>query len=148
MRRVPARAILVLLLFSELALGAVTPEIATELGKAKHVYVASTRKDGSLGAPAEIWFLFHQGAVYVATPPTSWRVKRIQAGRTRAKIWVGSPDGPSFGATGAVVQEPAVHPVLFETFAKKYAESWKGFEDRFRKGLADGSRVLVKYTPD
>jgi hypothetical protein len=117
------------------------------LANSKYVYIASTRKNDSLSKPAEIWFLYRNGAVYVGTPPTTWRARRIKAGRTAAKIWVGKPDGPSFMATGAIVNEPDVYPVMFETFAKKYPDGWLQHEQKFRQGFKDGSRVLIKYTP-
>ena len=122
-------------------------DVKSALESSKYVYISSTRKDGSLGKPAEIWFLYHNGAVYVGTPPTSWRAKRIKKGRSAAKIAVGKGDGPSFMATGAIVNEPDVLPVLFETYAKKYPDGWKQFEEKFRTGFKDGSRVLIKYTP-
>jgi hypothetical protein len=75
-------------------------------------------------------------------------VKRIKAGRPQAKIWVGKADGPSFVATGALVDAAPIEGVLFETFAKKYGEHWKSYEERFRSGFKDGSRVLVRYTPN
>jgi len=117
------------------------------LQSSKYVYIASTRKDGALGKPAEIWFLYHQGAVYVGTMPTSWRVRRIKAGRPQAKIWVGKPDGPAFAARGEVVKDAAVEQVMLETFAKKYPDGWPKYAEKFRAGFKDGSRVLVKYTP-
>src|SRR5262249_55515571 len=113
----------------------------------KYVYIASARKDGSFSKPAEIWFMFHDGAVYVASPPTTWRVRRIKAGRTKAKIAVGSPTGPSFDAVGAIVNDPKLYPTLFEVYAKKYPDGWPTFESKFQSGLKDGSRVLIKYTP-
>jgi hypothetical protein len=122
-------------------------DVQDSLASVTYVYISSTRKDGNLSRPAEIWFLWHKGSVYVASAPTSWRAKRIRWGRPDAKIWVGKPDGPSFMATGAIVNEPEVYPILFKTFAQKYAERWKSYEDNFRKGLADGSRVLIRYTP-
>ena len=122
-------------------------EIKSALATSKFVYIASTRKDGSLGKPAEIWFLYHQGAVYVGTPPTSWRARRIKAGRAPAKIWVGKTDGPSFMATGAIVSEPAVQQAMLEAYAKKYPDGWSKFEEKFRSGFKDGTRVLIKYTP-
>ena len=125
----------------------VSAGVKTDLANSKYVYISTTRKKGSLGKPAEIWFLYHNGAVYVASPPATWRVRRIKAGRTEAKIAVGKPDGPSFMATGAVVNEPDVYPILYETYAKKYADGWSKFEDKFRSGFKDGSRVLIKYTP-
>lgn len=132
------------------------PAFAAELAKdirdllasSTYVYIASTRKDGSLSKPAEIWFLWHQGAVYVASAPTTWRAKRIRWGRPQAKIWVGKPDGPSFTATGAIVDEPAVHEVMFKTYAEKYGLRWNLWEKSFREGLKDGSRVLIRYTPN
>jgi hypothetical protein len=122
-------------------------DVQDSLASVTYVYISSTRKDGNLSRPAEIWFLWHKGSVYVASAPTSWRAKRIRWGRPDAKIWVGKPDGPSFLATGAIVNEPDVLPVLFKTFAQKYSERWSSYEESFRKGLADGSRVLIRYKP-
>ena len=118
-----------------------------KLASSEFIYISSTRKDGSLSRPAEIWFLWHKGSVYVASPPTTWRAKRIRWGRPQAKIWIGKPDGPSFTATGAIVNEPETNAVMFETFAKKYGAGWKKWEKSFRDGLADGGRVLIRYTP-
>lgn len=124
-----------------------SPEIVKALKTSKYVYIASTRKDGSLSRPAEIWFLYYKGSVYVASPPTTWRVRRIKAGRPGARIWVGKRDGPSFRAKGAIVNEPEVLPVLFETYARKYGARWRQWEGKFRQGLKDGSRVLIRYSP-
>ena len=129
------------------ARGELAPAIQAELTRSTYVYIATTRKNGSLGKAAEIWFLYHNGAVYVASPPTAWRVRRIKAGRPQAKIAVGKPDGPFFMATGAVVTEPEMYPILLETYAKKYPDGWPRFEEKFRSGFKDGSRVLIKYTP-
>jgi hypothetical protein len=122
-------------------------EIRTALASSKYVYIASTRKSGGLSKPAEIWFLYHNGAVYVGTPPTSWRARRIKAGRPQAKIWVGKPDGPSFTATGAIVKDAEAQQAMLDGYAKKYPDGWSKFEDKFRAGFKDGTRVLIKYTP-
>ncbi len=126
---------------------ALAPEIKEALKSSKYIYIASTRKDGSLGKPAEIWFMYHQGALWVASPKTTWRVRRIQAGRNQAKVWVGKPDGPAFMAKGSLVQDGEVQKVLFETFAKKYPEGWASYEKAFRDQLKNGTRVLIKYEP-
>ena len=140
-------ALLAATLLGAAARAEVSAATKAELTNSKYVYISTTRKNGTLSKPAEIWFLYHNGAVYVASPPTTWRVRRIKAGRTQAKIAVGKPDGPSFAATGAVVSEPDIYPILFETYAKKYPGDWGKFEDKFRSGLKDGSRVLIKFTP-
>ncbi|MGH7963475.1 MAG: hypothetical protein ACRERD_16910 [Candidatus Binatia bacterium] len=126
---------------------ALSPELQKALDSSKYVYIQSARKDGALGKPAEIWFMYHQGAVWVASPVTTYRVKRIQAGQTKAKVWVGATDGPAFNATGSIVKDPEVNKALFETFAKKYSDGWSSYEQQFRSGLTDDSRVLIKYEP-
>jgi hypothetical protein len=148
MRNAAAGVLVVLTLCGGSARAAdLSAEIKSALANSKYAYISSTRKDGKLSKPAEIWFLYHNGAVYVGTPPTTWRARRIKAGRTQAKIAVGKPDGPSFSATGAIVNEPDIYPVMFETYAKKYPDGWPKFEEKFRSGFKDGSRVLIKYTP-
>ena len=142
-----AIALLAAMLSAARAHAELSAEIKSALTSSKYVYIASTRKNGSLGKPAEIWFLYHNGAVYVGTPPTSWRARRIKAGRTQTKIWVGKQDGPSFMATGAIVKDPAAEQALLEAYAKKYPDGWSRFEEKFRSGFKDGTRVLIKYTP-
>lgn len=150
MRRTRRSAALLclVLLFAPLAVeAALSPDLQKALADGTYVYISSTRKDGSLGAPAEIWYLWHDGAVYVGTRPASWRVRRIKAGRPDAKIAVGKVDGPSFMAAGSLVKDAKIEALMMETYARKYPEGWKTHADNFRSGFADGSRVVVRYTP-
>ena len=126
---------------------ALSPDVDRALRESKYVYVQSERKSAALGKPAEIWFHYDGKAVYVGTPPTSWRVRRIKAGRPDAKIAVGKVDGPSFTATGSLPNDPAMQELLLKEYAKKYPQGWETHEQSFRQGFKDGSRVLVKYVP-
>src|SRR5207249_1423281 len=77
---VPVRRIAALVLVLALVAGAravLSPELDHALRDAKYVYIQSERKAGALGKAAEIWFYYDGKAVYVGTPPTSWRVRRI-----------------------------------------------------------------------
>lgn len=134
-----------LLLLHAAEAAGIDAESERQLREAEYVYVASARKDGTFGAAAEIWFFYHEGAVYVGTRPASWRVRRIRWGRPQAKIWLGKRDGPSFDATGSLVKDAAIEALLMKTFAEKYPSGWQRHEENFRKGFADGSRVIVKY---
>ena len=125
-----------------------SPELQKALDSSKYVYIQSSRKDGTLGKTAEIWFMHYKGAVWVASPIITHRVKRIQAGQTKAKVAIGKPDGPSFTAKGSLVKDPEVNKVLFENFAKKYTDGWSSYGKSFQDGLADGSRALIKYEPE
>jgi hypothetical protein len=145
-RRVAIR-LLALLLLPCAAAAALSPDLQKALNDSTYVYISSTRKNGTLSQPAEIWFLYHDGAVYVGTRPASWRVRRIKAGRPDAKIAVGKVDGPSFMATGSLVNDPSIQELMFKTYAHKYPDRWPTHEQSFREGFKDGSRVLVRYTP-
>jgi len=150
MTRLLARAVAVAAIVSTVTAAAaadLAPEIQRALVSSAYVYIATERKGGGFGSPAEIWFMWDQGAVYVASPPTTWRAKRIRAGRTAARIAVGSKDGPTFTAKGSFVRDPAVYEKLFTTYARKYPDGWPKYEARFREGLKDGSRVLMRYEP-
>ena len=142
-----ALALATVLFCASSALAGFTPEQEKQLADATYVYVQSERKSGEWSKPAEIWFFVDGGKVYVGTRPGSWRVKRIQAGRTKARIAIGKVDGPAFEATGAVVKDPAIEEKLMAAFAKKYPEGWNRHEQSFRDGFKGGERVLVAYTP-
>jgi len=159
--RLPLLLLLALLAPQPSAGAELSKDLVARLEKATYVYISSTRKDGSLSRPAEIWFFYDKGAIYIGTPRKSWRVKRIGAGRPQAKIWVGDPSGarkggvsekdlaglPSFMAKGEVVNDPATWKLLRETFAKKYAsDGWDRHGPMFQ--FEDGNRVVVKYTPN
>ena len=145
-RRVALWAVSLFLAVATVA-AALSSELDRALREATYVYVQSERKSGDLGKPAEIWFFVDGGKVYVGTRPSSWRVKRIKAGRTRARIAVGSPTGPAFDATGALVKDPTLEGKLMEAYAKKYSEGWPRHAESFREGFRSGERVLVSYTP-
>lgn len=129
------------------ALAGFTPEQEKQLAEATYVYVQSERKSGEWSAPAEIWFFVDGGVLYVGTRPESWRVKRIKAGRPKARIAIGKPDGPTFEATGALASDAAIQAKMMDAYAVKYPGGWKKYEQGFRDGFKDGSRVLVAYTP-
>lgn len=129
------------------AAAAEPPDLARALADAKYVYIQSQRKSGALGAPAEIWFFSEGDTVYVGTRPTSWRVRRIKAGRTRAHVAIGKADGPAFDATGEIVHDAAIERRLMDAYAKKYPDRWPSYADAFRDGFKSGDRVLVRYQP-
>jgi len=147
---VPRRALalaLVLQLSAVAAWAGFTEEQRRALDGARYVYIQSERRSGDWSKPAEIWFFVDGDALYVGTRPTSWRVRRIEAGRRKARIAIGSPQGPAFEARGALVKDPALEQKLMEAFARKYPDGWPRHEESFREGFRSGDRVLVSYTP-
>ena len=130
-----------------LSIAAAATDVAQALASAKYVYIQSQRKSGDLGTPAEIWFFADGETVYVGTRPTSWRVRRIKAGRPKARIAIGKVDGPAFDATGEIVHDKALEERMMDAYAKKYPDRWPSYADAFRDGFKSGDRVLVRYRP-
>jgi hypothetical protein len=146
MRR--AIAVGLVLLTVVVARGGLKPEAEKALREATFVYVQSERKTGEWSKPAEIWFHFEAGKVYVATRPTSWRVRRIGWKRAKARVAIGKPDGPAFEGRAELVKDSALEDRLMADYAKKYPDGWVKFEKAFRDGFKSGDRVVVRYTPE
>ena len=124
------------------------PNFVEKLEKEPYVYISSTRASGNLGSAAEIWFAWQDGTVLVGTSTNSYRVRRIRAGRPAARIWLEKSHANWFDATGKLVDDAATQEFLMTDFARKYGDSFKSrWEESFRKGFLDGSRVVVRYTP-
>src|SRR5512147_3233841 len=128
------RAVTLVLAVAAWAAAGLAPDVERALRDATYVYVQSERKSGEWSKPAEIWFHYEDGKVYVATRPSSWRVRRIGWKRAKARIAVGKPDGPAFEATGALVKDAAVEGRLMDDYAKKYPDRWPKFAEDFRAG--------------
>jgi hypothetical protein len=146
MRR--AVALLMLLFCVGGAWAGITPELDKALREATYVYVQSQRKTGDWSKPAEIWFHYDGGKVYVGTRAGSWRVRRIGWKRTKARIAVGKVDGPAFEAKADLVKDPEIERQLMADFAKKYPDGWAKHEQGFRDGFKSGERVIVRYVPE
>jgi hypothetical protein len=123
------------------------------------VYVSPLAKDGSESTcHGEVWFVAEGGDVLVVTAADRWKAKAIAAGRDRARLWVGDfgvwtrADGkwrsaPDFDATASFEKDAMARERALQAFGKKYPAEWDKWGPRFRAGLADGSRVLIRYAP-
>jgi len=92
--------------------------------------------------------LYQNGKILVSSQANTWRVRRIKAGRPRAKLWVQNIDGPTFMATGKLVDDPKSRQVLMDGYAEKYKTEWPAWKDNYAIAFKNGTRVLIEYTPD
>jgi hypothetical protein len=94
----------------------------------------------------------------VVTAADRWKAVAVGRGLDRARFWVGDfgrwkrsggryKTGPSFLAKAGFEKDASVAERALVAFGEKYPDEWGKWEPRFRKGLADGSRVLVRYRP-
>jgi len=159
-----------LLVGSALALGAAAlwPRIARSsegpawLPAAKTsplVYVSPLLADGKESrCHGEVWFFVDGSDVVLATATKTWKARAIAAGRDRARIWVGDfgpyqksqekvKAAPSFVARASIEKDRAVFDRLLAAYALKYPDEWEKWKPRFESSYADGTRVVVRYSP-
>jgi hypothetical protein len=123
------------------------------------VYVSPLSKDGKESTcHGEVWFFVDGGDVVIATGTKGWKARAIGMGRDRAHVWVGSfgpykdspgklASAPGFEAHASIDKERAVFDRLLAAYAVKYADEWGKWQPRFESGYADGSRVVIRYSP-
>jgi hypothetical protein len=127
----------------------------------KLIYITPIKSDGKESAcHAEVWFCKDGADLLVVTKEGLWRSQAIKRGLDRARIWVGD-HGVWKRSNGAFRNAPtllaraeqissdaeAVERTLKAMSAKYADEGWSTYGPRFKQGLADGSRVLLRYRP-
>jgi hypothetical protein len=137
----------------------VTASASLEAGLAESdlIYLTPLHGDGRESTcQAEVWFVAEGHDAWVVTANDAWRARAVKRGIDRARVWVGDvgvwtrADGayrrlPVADAEVAQVDDADVHVRVLTLFGSKYPLSWVLWGPRFRNGLADGSRVLLRY---
>lgn len=136
--------------------GANAAEARLALTQSNLVYLSPITSSGKLSrCQAEVWYVMLGADVYVCTDTDSWRAKAARLGLTDTKVWVGDLGVwrrvnyqalPSLNAMAAVAQEEDQIELALAEFGRKYASEWNKWGPRFRKGLKNGSRTMLRYT--
>lgn len=125
--------------------------------QSKLIYVSPLKSDGDLSrCKAEIWFAHLNRHLYVVTPPDAWRAQAIGKGLDQAVVWVGDHgmwtqseefmQAPNMTMTASLATDPSTHEAVLAAMAGKYADDgWSRWGPRFREGLEDGGRVMIRY---
>jgi hypothetical protein len=127
------------------------------LGESPLIYLSPLRSNGAESTcHGEVWFVQDGAELLVVTASDRWKALAVDRGLDRARIWVGDfgqwkksdgrfKTGPTFLTKARFDAEDPVIEAALTAFGAKYPEEWDKWEPRFRKGLADGSRVLIRY---
>ncbi len=127
------------------------------LGKSPLIYLSPLRSNGAESTcHGEVWFVQDGAELLVVTASDRWKALAVGRGLDRARIWVGDfgqwkksdgrfKTGPTFLAKAGFDADASVAERALAAFGARYPEEWDKWEPRFRKGLADGSRVLIRY---
>ena len=134
-------------------------DAAKGMAESALIYITPLKQDGSESScQAEVWFQLHDGAMYVVTGNKAWRAVAVGKGLSSARVWVGevgqwkSSDGkykalPVVTTQTVIVGDKAVQTAVLAKMGEKYSAEWSTWGPRFSDGLADGSRVMLRYTP-
>ncbi|MGB1538936.1 MAG: hypothetical protein ACPHAN_14630 [Pseudomonadales bacterium] len=133
--------------------------LAEEIKNSPLIYLSPIGREGAYSrCQAEIWYVEVADLLLVCTNSDSWRARAITLGRTLTQIWVGDvgvwKQGsskhlalPGFEAEGTPITEQSMINHALEAFGDKYPLQWLLWKGRFKKGLKDGSRVMLGYKP-
>lgn len=138
---------------------ALSREAREALGSSPLLYLSPLRRDGTESrCHAEVWFAGAGADAWVVTSAEAWRARSIGMGLTRARLWVGDHGRwdasgktqafralPTFLAEARRETTQAAHDHALVLFGTKYTREWSSWGPRFKKGLAEGSRVLIRY---
>ena len=123
------------------------------------IYVSPLRSDGSESrCHAEVWFVTDGDDLLIVTPTDRWRARAIERGLTRARVWIGDHGvwtvseerfrhSPRIDVSAGFERDAEKQSAALRSFGAKYPEQWDRWGPRFRQGLDEGSRVLIRYRP-
>jgi hypothetical protein len=140
------------------------PAIPTELlSKSSFVYISPLRKDGHESrCHSEVWYAWIDESVVVTVASSGWKARALARGLDRARLWVGNHgrwksfvgpnneafrSAPSFEARAEKVEDPKMIDRLLESYDRKYPAEIESWRDKMRSGNADGSRIMIRYSP-
>ena len=115
------------------------------------------RSDGSESrCQSEVWFARDGLSLYVVTAHDAWRAEAVRRGLLEAHIWVGDvgvwqkSDGayrnlPMVKGAASFETDSLRHAAVLALMGRKYTDEWSTWGPRFRDGLAEGSRVMLRY---
>lgn len=133
--------------------------IAAAARQSDLIYVSPLRSSGAESTcHGEVWFVEEGGDFLVVTASSGWKAKAVERGLRDTRIWVGDfgnwkrsggryREAPSLVARASIERDAARQASLLERFGAKYPDEWDKWGPRFRNGLADGSRVMIRYGP-
>jgi len=122
-----------------------TPELQRLLQSERLCYITTYDAQGKPGA-VEIWFLHHQGKLYITTGANSLKVKKLRV-TPRARVAIGRWKGPAVEGPVRIADEDTIRRVL-PVLSKKYGDYWGPLDDLLRRHLgARPGRVLLELTP-
>jgi PPOX class probable F420-dependent enzyme len=117
------------------------------LARSKRMYLTTWSASGKIGT-VPVWFMPKDGSLYFTTGRTSLKARRM-ARSGRARVALGTPDGPSFEARAELLDDrPDLAREILAAYRRKYPIVVPLFMGFFiRRRLARKENVIVRLTP-
>ena len=148
-------AVPVLTAAATLPLRSEAADVRSALTESSLIYLSPVKSDGQLSScQSEVWYVMLGADAYVCTATSSWRAQAPRRGLTKTRLWAGdlgywkSADYtslPSALVEAAIENDPEVNEAALAEFGRKYSAEWGTWEPRFRSGLKDGTRSMLRY---
>jgi len=127
-------------------------------------YVSPLKKNGAESTcHGEVWYAWLDGSVVVNTRRGTWKVKALEQGLDRARVWIGDygrwkpivgsarneafRHAPGFDAKASFVTDRAVLDRFIASCEKKYASEFGRWKEDMQTGFFSGQRKLIRYEP-
>ena len=135
------------------------PTLQQSINSSDLIYLTPICSNGrESNCQAEVWFVPDGTDLYIVTAAEAWRAQAVKKGLSKARIWVGDlgqwqgTNGkyktlPQLEVSATEVTSADRKEKILDGFGKKYPVSWIVYASRFKNGLADGSRVMLRYRP-
>ena len=133
-------------------------DVRDALNQSLLIYLTPLKLDGSESAcKAEVWFFYdNESHIYVVTQYDAWRTNAIRQQLNTARSWVGEfgvwtradnafREAPELMLKGEIVSDIDVQNGILDRMGGKYTREWGVWGPRFRAGLRDDSRAMLRY---
>jgi hypothetical protein len=145
------------------ASAALDPKLEQALRESPFAYISPLRTNGEESrCHSEVWYGWVDGGVVIITALKTWKTRALALGLTRTRIWVGDYGrvkkvigsneafraGPSFMARAELVTSAQMISRLLSIYDKKYPDEIGRWRGPMKAGLADGSRLMIRYVPE
>jgi PPOX class probable F420-dependent enzyme len=117
------------------------------LARAKRMYLTTWSAAGKPGT-VPVWFMSRDGALYFTTGRSSLKARRMAASG-RARVALGTPDGPTFDVRAELLDDrPDLASDILAAYRRKYPLVVPLFMGFFiRRRLTRKVNVIVRLTP-
>jgi hypothetical protein len=117
------------------------------LARARVIYVATVRKNGTQSKAAPIWFTTTSNrAILIQSGPDSWHTKRIRSG-SPVLVWIGRRRRLAFVGNAELSDDPVVVEQIIKDYPRKYLMARLGLHRPTRSSFERGERLAIRITP-